>query len=46
MIYVSIGHKISLFTSIQQVKSLTKKGELIPEPLRIADIESKDHAYK
>jgi deoxyribonuclease V len=46
MIYVSIGHKISLFTSIQLVRSLTKIGELIPEPLRIADIESKDHDNK
>ena len=41
MIYVSIGHRVSLFTSIQLVRSLIKIGELIPEPLRIADIESK-----
>ena len=42
MIYVSLGHKISLRTSIHMVKSLTKKDELIPEPLRIADISSKE----
>ena len=46
MIYVSIGHKISLLTSVRLVKSLTKIGELIPEPLRIADIASKDHGNK
>ncbi len=42
-IYVSIGHRISLLTSVRLVKSLTKTGQLIPEPLRIADIASKDH---
>ena len=42
MIYVSLGHKISLQTSINMVRSLTKKEELIPEPLRIADISSKE----
>jgi deoxyribonuclease V len=40
-IYISIGHKISLETSIDIVKKLTKKSEFIPEPLRIADIHSK-----
>jgi deoxyribonuclease V len=43
MIYVSVGHRISLLTSIRLVKSLTKKEELIPEPLRIADGKSKVH---
>jgi deoxyribonuclease V len=42
-IYVSVGHKISLETSIDIVKKLTKKSEFIPEPLRIADIYSKNH---
>ena len=42
-IYVSVGHKISLETSIDIVKKLTKKSECIPEPLRIADIYSKKH---
>jgi deoxyribonuclease V len=42
-IYVSIGHKISLPTAVRLVKSLTKMGELTPEPLRIADIASKNH---
>ena len=41
MIYVSVGHKISLLTSINMVKSLIKKDEWIPEPLRIADLSSK-----
>ncbi len=45
-IYVSIGHRISLLTSVRLVKSLTKTVELIPEPLRIADIASKDHDNK
>ncbi|MGZ5490518.1 MAG: endonuclease V [Nitrososphaeraceae archaeon] len=40
-IYVSVGHKISLETSIDIVKKLTKKSEFIPEPLRIANIHSK-----
>ena len=40
-IYISVGHKISLETSIDIVKKLTKKSEFIPEPLRIADIYSK-----
>jgi deoxyribonuclease V len=40
-IYVSTGHRVSLPTSIQLVKSLTKLDNLIPEPLRIADIASK-----
>ena len=42
MIYVSTGHRISLYTSIQLIKSLTKIGNLLPEPLRIADIVSKN----
>ncbi len=43
MIYVSIGHRISLPSSVRLVRSLTKMGQLIPEPLRVADISSKDH---
>ena len=46
MIYVSPGHKISLLTSVRLVKSLTKIGELIPGPIRVADIASKDHDNK
>ncbi len=42
-IYVSIGHRISLPTAVKMVRALTKTGELIPEPLRVADIKSKDH---
>lgn len=40
-IYVSVGHKISLETAIDIIKKLTKKTEFIPEPLRIADINSR-----
>ena len=41
-IYISIGHKIGLKKSIQIVQRLTKDKERIPEPLRIADINSKN----
>jgi deoxyribonuclease V len=41
-VYISIGHKISLKKSIQIVQKLTKNGERIPEPLRIADMNSKN----
>ena len=40
-IYISVGHKICLETAIDIIKKLTKKSEYIPEPLRIADINSK-----
>ena len=40
-IYISVGHKISLETAIDIVKQLIKKSHFIPEPLRIADINSK-----
>lgn len=42
-VYISIGHKISLKKCIQIVQKLTKEEERIPEPLRIADINSKNH---
>jgi deoxyribonuclease V len=42
-IFVSVGHKISLTTAIQIVKRVIKKEEWIPEPLRIADLNSKNH---
>jgi deoxyribonuclease V len=41
-IYVSVGHKISLTTAIKIIKEITKKEEWIPEPLRIADLNSKN----
>lgn len=41
-VYISIGHKIGLKKSIQIVQKLTKDRERIPEPLRIADINSKN----
>ena len=46
MVYVSIGHKISLPTSIELVKSITKTNQYIPEPLRVADKLSKEQDYK
>jgi deoxyribonuclease V len=42
-VYVSVGHRISLKTAIQFVKQLIKKEESIPEPLRIADVNSKNY---
>ena len=44
--YISVGHKISLLTSIELVKSITKINQYIPEPLRIADKLSKELDYK
>ena len=40
-VYVSVGNHISLSRSIRLVKELTRKDHWIPEPLRIADINSK-----
>ena len=40
-IYVSIGHQVSLGTAVKIVEELTRIGQWIPEPLRIADISSK-----
>ena len=42
--YVSVGHKISLPPAILIVKKAIKTGELVPEPLRIADQRSKNLA--
>jgi deoxyribonuclease V len=42
-VYISIGNKISLESAIYIVKQLTKNGEVIPEPLRIADANSKNY---
>jgi deoxyribonuclease V len=41
-VYISVGNLISLVTSIRIVQDLTKEGHWIPEPLRIADINSKN----
>ena len=41
-VYISVGNLISLGTSIRIVQELTKQGHWIPEPLRIADINSKN----
>lgn len=41
-VYVSVGNLISLVTSIRIVQELTKEGHWIPEPLRLADINSKN----
>jgi deoxyribonuclease V len=41
-VYVSVGNLISLATSVRLVQDLTKEEHWIPEPLRIADINSKN----
>lgn len=43
-IYVSVGHKISLETGVNIIINLTKKNEFIPEPLKIADSNSKKYS--
>lgn len=40
-IYVSVGHKISLRTAVKIVKELTLDKNWYPEPLRLADLNSK-----
>ncbi len=40
-IYVSVGHKISLKTAIKIVKELILDKNWYPEPLRLADLNSK-----
>lgn len=40
-LYVSVGHRISLETAAHLVKGMTKKGEWLPEPLRLADTYSR-----
>jgi len=40
-LYVSVGHKISLNTAVKIIKELIVKDNWYPEPLRIADINSK-----
>jgi len=40
-IYVSIGHKINLKTAVKIVKELSVNGNWYPEPLRLADFNSK-----
>ena len=41
-IYVSVGHLVSLASSVRIVRELALEGRLMPEPLRIADINSKN----
>jgi deoxyribonuclease V len=40
-VYISVGHKIDLANAITIVEQLVKREERIPEPLRLADINSK-----
>jgi deoxyribonuclease V len=40
-LYVSIGHRMSLESAVSLVKSMTKKEEWLPEPLRLADTYSR-----
>ena len=44
-IFISVGHKINLINAIRIVKQLVKPKERIPEPLRLADINSKALAH-
>jgi deoxyribonuclease V len=39
-VYVSVGHKVSLETSIEMVQMMTSKGRF-PEPLRLAHFQAK-----
>ena len=41
-VYVSVGHKISLITAVDISKLLIKSNEWQPEPLRLADLNSKN----
>jgi len=41
-IYVSIGHKVTLQSAVKIVKELTLEGRWYPEPLRLADLDSKE----
>jgi len=43
-LYVSIGHKISLNTAVKIVKELIVNNNWYPEPLRLADFNSKQIA--
>lgn len=40
-LYVSVGHRMSLESAVSAVRSLTKRGEWLPEPLRLADAYSR-----
>ena len=42
-IYISVGNRISLSDSIKLVRKLTREGQNIPEPLRLADLYSRYH---
>jgi deoxyribonuclease V len=44
-IYISVGHKINLINAIGIIKQLVRPEERIPEPLRLADINSKALAH-
>jgi deoxyribonuclease V len=45
-IYISVGNRISLRASIKLVRKLTREGQSIPEPLRLADLYSKHHCKR
>lgn len=40
-LYVSVGHRVSLESAVAIVRRMTKKGEWLPEPLRLADTYSR-----
>jgi deoxyribonuclease V len=41
--YVSVGHKVSLDSAVEIVAQLTRQGQFLPEPLRLADEKSKQY---
>lgn len=41
-IYVSPGHRVSLWSAARLVKSMLKKGRRLPEPTRVADLITKE----
>jgi deoxyribonuclease V len=43
-IYISVGNRITLMTSVKIVKNLIKEEKWMPEPLRLADTNSKNQS--
>ena len=40
-LYISVGHRVSLQSALELVTSVIMEGEWVPEPLRLADIQSR-----
>ncbi len=45
-IYISVGHKVSLATAVKLVKQLTRAGQRLPVPLRLAHLEATNLARR